>query len=115
MKGAAAVIAALVLAISLPQQVFRSNIDMVAVYPLVTGPEGRFVTDLRQQDFEVFTAANPRTSRSSPGPPANQRSSARHERERRPVDARADAAVLRGCARSGRRLRIRNVPVPRSR
>jgi len=59
MKVAAAVIAALVLAISQPQQVFRANIDMVAVYPLVTGPEGRFVTDLRQQDFEVFDNGQP--------------------------------------------------------
>ena len=59
MKAAAAVIAALVLAISQPQQVFRANIDMVAAYPLVTGPEGRFVTDLRQQDFEVFDNGQP--------------------------------------------------------
>jgi VWFA-related protein len=54
MKVAAALLAALVLAVSLPKQAFRSNIDMVAVYPLVTGPDGRFVTDLRQQDFEAF-------------------------------------------------------------
>ena len=59
MKVAAAVIAALVLGVFPPQQVFRSNIDMVAVYPLVTGPEGRFVTDLRQQDFEVFDNGQP--------------------------------------------------------
>jgi len=59
MKVAAALLAALVLAISLPDQVFRSNIDMVAVYPLVTGPEGRFATDLRQQDFEVFDNGKP--------------------------------------------------------
>jgi Ca-activated chloride channel homolog len=59
MKLAATVVAGLVVAISVPQQVFRSNIDMVAVYPLVTGPEGRFVTDLRQQDFEVFDNGKP--------------------------------------------------------
>ena len=59
MKVAAAVTAALVLAVFPRQQVFRSNIDMVAVYPLVTGPEGRFVTDLRQQDFEVFDNGRP--------------------------------------------------------
>jgi len=59
MKVAAAVIAALVLAVFPRQQVFRSNIDMVAVYPLVKGPEGRFVTDLRQQDFEVFDNGQP--------------------------------------------------------
>lgn len=59
MKVAAALLAPLVLAVSLPSQVFRSNIDMVAVYPLVTGPEGRFATDLRQQDFEVFDNGKP--------------------------------------------------------
>ena len=59
MKVAAAVIAALFLAVFPAQQVFRSTIDMVAVYPLVTGPEGRFVTDLRQQDFEVFDNGQP--------------------------------------------------------
>lgn len=59
MKTAAALLAALVLAVSLPDQAFRSNIDMVAVYPLVTGPEGRFVTDLRQQDFEAFDNGKP--------------------------------------------------------
>jgi Ca-activated chloride channel family protein len=55
----AIVLVGLVLAVSLPPQVFRSNVDMVAIYPLVTGPEGRFITDLRQQDFEVFDNGKP--------------------------------------------------------
>lgn len=59
MKTTAALLAALVLAVFMPRQAFRSNIDMVAVYPLVTGPEGRFATDLRQQDFEVFDNGKP--------------------------------------------------------
>lgn len=53
MKTGAVLLAAVLLGMS-PARQFRSNIDMVAVYPLVTGPEGRYVTDLRQQDFEVF-------------------------------------------------------------
>ena len=59
MKLAAAALAALIPAVFLPPQVFRSNVDMVAVYPLVTGPEGRYATDLRQQDFEVFDNGKP--------------------------------------------------------
>ena len=58
MKPGAVLLAALVLAVP-PSQQFRANIDMVAVYPLVTGPEGRFSTDLRQQDFEVFDNGKP--------------------------------------------------------
>jgi Ca-activated chloride channel family protein len=48
-----------VLVVAPPRQVFRSNVDMVAVYPLVTGPEGRYITDLRQQDFEVLDNGKP--------------------------------------------------------
>ena len=59
MKAGALLIAALVVAVSPFRQAFRSNIDMVAVYPLVTGPEGRYMTDLRQQDFEVFDNGKP--------------------------------------------------------
>ena len=59
MKAGALLVAALVLAVYSPRQAFRANIDMVAVYPLVTGPEGRFITDLRQQDFEVFDNGKP--------------------------------------------------------
>lgn len=58
MKAGALLLAALVLAVSSPRQ-FRSNVDMVAVYPLVTGPEGRYITDLRRQDFEVFDNGKP--------------------------------------------------------
>src|SRR6186713_2217649 len=58
MKTGALVLVALVLAVS-PAPQFRSNIDMVAVYPLVTSPEGRYSTDLRQQDFEVLDNGKP--------------------------------------------------------
>jgi len=58
MKTGALILVALVLAVS-PAPQFRSNIDMVAVYPLVTSPEGRYSTDLRQQDFEVLDNGKP--------------------------------------------------------
>ena len=59
MKAGALLVAALVLAVSPPPQVFRSNVDMVAVYPLVTGPEGRYMTGLLRHDFEVLDNGKP--------------------------------------------------------
>ena len=39
----------------LPQsQVFRSRVDMVAIYPLVVGADGRLSTNLRREDFTVL-------------------------------------------------------------
>ena len=35
-------------------QVFRGNIDLTRVYPLVTGPDGRLATNLEASDFEVL-------------------------------------------------------------
>ena len=40
-------------------QVFRSRVDMVVVYPLVSGPDGRLVTDLRSTDFAVLDNGKP--------------------------------------------------------
>jgi Ca-activated chloride channel family protein len=40
-------------------QTFRSRIDMVVVYPLVSGPDGRLVTDLRAEDFTVVDNGAP--------------------------------------------------------
>jgi VWFA-related protein len=60
MKAAAALVAALAApGFVTPPQGFRSSIDMVAVYPLVSGPDGRLVTDLNQRDFEVFDNGTP--------------------------------------------------------
>ena len=40
-------------------QVFRSRVDMVAVYPLASGPDGRLLTDLRRGDFTVLDNGRP--------------------------------------------------------
>ena len=58
MKGpalACCLAAALAAPLAGPQtQIFRSRIDMVVVYPLVSGPDGRLVTDLKAEDFTVL-------------------------------------------------------------
>jgi len=40
-------------------QVFRTNIDMVALYPLVSSSDGRLVTDLTRDDFTVLDNGRP--------------------------------------------------------
>jgi VWFA-related protein len=40
-------------------QAFRASVHMVAVYPLVSGPDGRLVTDLKQGDFTVLDNGQP--------------------------------------------------------
>jgi Ca-activated chloride channel homolog len=38
---------------------FRASVHMVAVYPLVSGADGRLVTDLKQDDFTVLDNGRP--------------------------------------------------------
>jgi Ca-activated chloride channel family protein len=38
---------------------FRASVHMVAVYPLVSGADGRLVTDLKQHDFVVLDNGQP--------------------------------------------------------
>ena len=40
-------------------QVFRSSVDLVAIYPLVTGGDGRIATNLRREDFTVLDNGRP--------------------------------------------------------
>lgn len=40
-------------------QVFRSSVDMVAVYPLVAAADGRLATNLRREDFTVLDNGRP--------------------------------------------------------
>src|SRR5690349_2519884 len=40
-------------------QVFRGNIDLIRVYPLVIGPDGRIATGLEEKDFEVLDNGRP--------------------------------------------------------
>ena len=41
------------------QQSFRGRVDSVAVYPLVSSPDGRLVTDLTRDDFVVLDDGKP--------------------------------------------------------
>ncbi len=60
MRIAVAVVAAIAAAgFAGGRQVFRSSVDMVAVYPLVSSPEGRLVTNLDRRDFEVLDNGQP--------------------------------------------------------
>lgn len=63
MPGNLSLLAALVTAASVltvaQSQVFRSSVDMVAIYPLVTGGDGRIVTNLRREDFTVLDNGRP--------------------------------------------------------
>ena len=43
----------------LPNQVFRAHVDTVAVYPLVSAPDGRLATDLTRDDFVVLDNGKP--------------------------------------------------------
>lgn len=56
MRPAVALIAVALASVTLlgQGQMFRSNVDMVVVYPLVTAPGGRLATDLTEQDFTVL-------------------------------------------------------------
>jgi Ca-activated chloride channel family protein len=40
-------------------QIFRSSVDMVAIYPLVTAGDGRIATNLRREDFTVLDNGRP--------------------------------------------------------
>lgn len=42
-----------------PNQVFRARVDTVAVYPLVSAPDGRISTDLTRDDFVVLDNGKP--------------------------------------------------------
>lgn len=42
-----------------PNQVFRARVDTVAVYPLVSAPDGRLSTDLTRDDFIVLDNGKP--------------------------------------------------------
>jgi Ca-activated chloride channel family protein len=42
-----------------PNQVFRARVDTVAVYPLVSAPDGRLSTDLTRADFVVLDNGKP--------------------------------------------------------
>ena len=42
-----------------PNQVFRARVDTVAVYPLVSAPDGRLSTDLSRNDFVVLDNGKP--------------------------------------------------------
>ena len=42
-----------------PNQVFRARVDTVAVYPLVSAPDGRLSTDLTRTDFVVLDNGKP--------------------------------------------------------
>jgi Ca-activated chloride channel family protein len=42
-----------------PNQVFRARVDTVAVYPLVSAPDGRLSTDLTRDDFVVLDNGKP--------------------------------------------------------
>jgi Ca-activated chloride channel family protein len=54
-----AVVALVVLAVTDAQQSFRGRVDSVAVYPLVSSPDGRLVTDLTREDFVVLDDGKP--------------------------------------------------------
>lgn len=56
----AIVVAAAALApLSAQDRAFRASVHMVAVYPLVSGSDGRLVTDLKQGDFTVLDNGQP--------------------------------------------------------
>jgi VWFA-related protein len=44
---------------SAQDRAFRASVHMVAVYPLVSGPDGRLVTDLKPDDFTVLDNGQP--------------------------------------------------------
>jgi Ca-activated chloride channel homolog len=56
---AAFVAAAAVAAHAHQDRPFRASVHMVAVYPLVSGPDGRLVTNLTQNDFTVLDNGQP--------------------------------------------------------
>jgi hypothetical protein len=45
---------------------FKTGVEIVTITATVTDANGRLVTDLTQDDFEVFEDGLPRRSRSSP-------------------------------------------------
>jgi len=45
--------------LGIPAQQFRGRADFVAVYPLVSSPDGRLVTDLTRDDFVVLDDGKP--------------------------------------------------------
>jgi len=61
MRSAAATVVAALVAASLGAQgqIFRANVDLIRVYPLVVGPDGRIATGLEEQDFEVLDNGKP--------------------------------------------------------
>lgn len=55
----AACLACATWALGAQQPTFRSNIRVVPIYATVTGPDGRLLTDLTQEDFQVFDNGKP--------------------------------------------------------
>lgn len=57
--GAALAAPAVSTSSSAQDPVFRTRTDTVVVYPLVIGPDGRFVTDLSRDDFTILDNGRP--------------------------------------------------------